>query len=409
MSTPAHASTREQARIGRLLKLFLRNEAAGGVVMLCCALLAMVLANSPLGPSYQAFIHAPLQLTLGETGLRMSMEHFVKDVLMAIFFLLVGMELKREMLEGFLSKKGQKLLPLVAALGGIVVPALIYYALNHTLPDHVAGWAIPTATDIAFAVCVLALVGKHVPTSAKIFLLAIAIYDDLAAILIIALFYSKGLALVPLAVAAAITLLLAVLSRRGVSALPLYLLLGAGLWEAVHQAGIHTTVAGMIVGLCIPLRPDATDSESPLNRLMHFLHPWVAFAILPLFAFVSAGVELHGLRPADLLQPLPLGIALGLFVGKQLGIFAATFAAIKLGLAARPQQASWGVLYGVAVIAGIGFTMSLFVGYLAFHDEAMRNSLKLGVIAGSLLSALWGMGVMRLALRPRRDKQAGNV
>ena len=393
---------REQARIGRLLQHFLHNEAAGGIIMICCAALALVLANGSGANQYHAFVEAPLQFSIGSMGLKMSLEHFVKDVLMAVFFLLVGMELKREMLEGFLSSMGQRILPGIAAIGGIVAPALIYRWVNADLPAHAAGWAIPTATDIAFAVCVLALLGKRVPTAIKIFLLAIAIYDDLAAILIIALFYSGGVATAPLAVAGAITICMAILSRRGIGVLPPYLLLGAGLWEAVHQAGIHTTVAGMITGLCIPLRPNAKDSESPLNRLMHFLHPWVAFGILPLFAFVSAGVGLQGLSVGSVLAPLPLGIALGLLLGKPLGIFGATMLAVALRLAPKPDGANWTMLLGVAIIAGIGFTMSLFIGFLAFDDAGLHDAVKIGVMGGSLAASLLGAGVMALAVRGDR-------
>lgn len=389
----------EKRRMGRLLGQFLANEAAGGMVMIACAALAMILANSALAGYYHAFVNMPLSLSFGDVALHMPFSIFVKDVLMAIFFLLVGMELKREMLEGFLSQKGQKVLPLIAALGGVVTPALIYLAINQGIPEHSAGWAIPTATDIAFAVCVLSLLGKRVPPAAKIFLLAIAIYDDLAAIIIIAVFYSSGVAMVPLAIAAGITALMYLANRARVDMLTIYLLLGAVLWHFVHEAGIHTTVAGMITGLMIPLRPTATDSDSPLNRLMHFLHPWVAFVILPLFAFASAGVSLAGITPAILLDPLPLGIALGLFVGKQLGIFGATYAGVKLGLAARPEGTSWLMLYGVSAIAGIGFTMSLFVGFLAFTGEELHNATKLGVIAGSLLSTLAGIVIMKRALR----------
>ncbi len=286
-------------------------------------------------------------------------------------------------------------MPLIAALGGIALPALVYLGINSGIAAHTNGWAIPTATDIAFAICVISLLGKRVPAAAKIFLLAIAIYDDLAAILIIALFYSKGVALLPLAIAAGITAGMYLLNRRGISHLLLYLLLGAALWHFVHEAGIHTTVAGMITGLMIPLQ--TRDGRTPLPHLMHLLHPWVGFLILPLFAFVSAGVDLRGITPAAFTEPLTLGIAAGLFFGKQLGIFVATFLAVKLGLATRPAGTNWATLYGVAIIAGVGFTMSLFIGFLAFHDATLHNAVKLGVIVGSLASALWGMLVLRLA------------
>jgi NhaA family Na+:H+ antiporter len=386
-------------RVGRLAANFMAQESAGGIVMIAFAALAMIAANSGFAGLYQQFIDARLGLTLGETTLAMPLSVFVKDVLMAIFFLLVGMELKREMLEGFLSKKGQKVLPLIAALGGIVMPALFYMAVNHSVPEHGNGWAIPTATDIAFAVCVLSLLGPRVPASAKIFLLAIAIYDDLAAILIIALFYSSGIAIGPLAIAAFITLLMYLMNRSAIGSIALYILLGAGLCHFNHAAGIHTTVAGMITGLMIPLRVPQDYNDSPLNHLMHRLHPWVSFVILPLFAFVSAGVDLRGISLSVLTDTLPLGIALGLFFGKQLGIFGATFAAVTFSIAAKPEGASWATLYGVSIIAGIGFTMSLFVGFLAFEAESLHNAVKLGVITGSLASAIWGIMVMKWALR----------
>lgn len=384
-------------RFAGLAQKFLNNQAAGGLVMLLFAAMGLVLANSDAREAYEALRVMPLAIGLGDVSASMPFNLFVKDVLMAIFFLLVGMELKREMQEGFLSKPGQKILPLIAALGGIALPALIYLFINRDIPAHLNGWAIPTATDIAFAVCVVSLLGKHVPPAAKIFLLAIAIYDDLAAILIIALFYSKGIALLPLAIAGGVALVMFALNRLRVTRLMLYMLLGGVLWHFIHQAGIHTTVAGMITGLMIPLRPNAHDSESPLNRCIHFLHPWVAFVILPLFALVSAGVDVRGLTLDAIREPLTLGVALGLFLGKQLGVFAATLAAVKLGFATRPDGTSWATLYGIAIVAGIGFTMSLFVGHLAFRAETVHDTIRLGVLAGSLASALVGALVLRLA------------
>lgn len=370
------------------LAAFLHTEAAGGVVMLGAAFLAIILANSSAAPVYERFITSPL--------FGMDVATFAKDVLMAIFFLAVGMELKREMKEGFLATTSQRTLPLIAALGGIAVPALFYYAINHGIAAHASGWAIPTATDIAFALCVLALLGKRVPAAAKIFLLAIAIYDDLAAILIIALFYSGGIAPAALLSAAVVFFVICLYNRSGGSCLLIYLILGAVLWHFVHAAGIHSTVAGMLTGLLIPLR--SGDAKfSPLNYFLNGLHPWVSFAILPAFAFVSAGVKLGDVSPAILHQPLPLGIALGLFFGKQIGIFGATYAAVKLGLAKRPAGSSWGVMYGVSILAGIGFTMSLFIAFLAFKGPEFHNDATIGILAGSLLSALWGSIVLRRA------------
>lgn len=375
------------------LQTFLRNEAAGGMVMLFFAALAMMLANSSHASVYNDFIGHTLHFGAAEMKLRI----FVNDVLMAIFFLAVGMELKREMLQGFLSTTRERTLPLIAALGGIALPAAIYLLINDGIAAHANGWAIPTATDIAFAVCVLSLLGNRVPPAAKIFLLAIAIYDDLAAILIIALFYSGGVALNPLLWAAGTVGIMVWLNRQNRSPLLLYLMLGAALWHFVHEAGIHTTVAGMITGLLIPFAK--RHGHSTLEHFLHHLHPFVAFLVLPLFAFVSAGVDLSGITPDSFTDTLPLGIAAGLFFGKQLGIFGATYGAVKLGFAPRPKGASWPVIYSVSLIAGIGFTMSLFIGLLAFQDESLHKAIKLGVFAGSLASAIMGAAMLRLALR----------
>lgn len=368
-------------RIPKLARQFLATESAGGIVMIFAALLAIIAANSALAPNYHAFLAAPLPM-------HMDVSLFTKDVLMAIFFFAVGMELKSEMREGALAAKGQKLLPAMAAIGGIVAPALLYLAVTQGAPELRAGWAIPTATDIAFALCVLRLIGPSVPNSAKIFLLAIAIYDDLAAILIIAFFYSSGVALMPLAASVAIGAGLFLLNRLHVSRLLPYLLFGAAMWVALHEAGIHPTIAGVVTGIAIPMR---TRSNAPLlNHLLHRLHPFVGFCILPLFAFVSAGVDLRGISPSDALAPFPVGIALALFFGKQIGIFGAAYACVKSGLAPLPNGVNWRLVYGVSMMAGIGFTMSLFIGQLAFSDPQMQDEVKLGVIAGSLLSAAFG-------------------
>lgn len=371
----------------RLAREFLALESAGGMVMLGTTSLAMLLANSPASASYFAFTHAPLALGL-------TLHHFVVDVLMALFFFTVGMELKYEMREGALAAPGQKILPLLAALGGVAAPALIYLYFTHATPGLGAGWAIPTATDIAFALCVLRLLGSAVPQGAKIFLLALAIYDDLAAILIIALFYAHAPGMLPLGLVALVCAALWGLNRLHVRALWPYLALGAALWLAVYHAGIHPTVAGVITALAIPLRSRA--GVPVLAPLLHRLHPWVAFGVLPLFAFTVAGVDLRGLALSDALGALPLGIALALFLGKPLGIFLATLAGVRLRIAPLPAGVRWGVLYGVATVAGIGFTMSLFIGDLAFSDPEHENLVKLGVLAGSLFSALFGVILLRL-------------
>ncbi len=376
-------------RLSRIQE-FLHTEAAGGLVMLLCAALALMAANSALASEYAAL----REVTIGH----MKLPVFVNDVLMAIFFFAVGMELKREMGEGVLATASQRVLPLIAALGGIIAPALIYLHFNPEILAH--GWAIPTATDIAFAICVVSLLGKRVPVAAKIFLLAIAIYDDLAAIIIIAAFYSEGVATQPLLLSGIIAAAMFLYNRNGGTCLVIYLLLGAALWHYVHLSGIHSTVAGMFTGLMIPLRVDGAKSHSPLNHLLERLHPFVAFGILPLFAFTTAGVKLTGIDIGALMQPLPLGIALGLLIGKPLGIFAATFIAVKLSLAKLPQGANWGMMLGIASIAGIGFTMSLFIAALALNSTALRDAATLGVMVGSLLSALVGASVLRAACKP---------
>lgn len=366
----------------RFLRNFLNMESAGGVVMLGVAALAMLLANSPLAESYSALTD-PL--------------HFwVNDVLMVLFFLLVGLELKRELREGFLTQRAQILLPLAAAIGGMAVPAFLFYLCNQSDPTHVAGWAIPSATDIAFALCVLMLAGKSLPSSAKIFLLAIAIFDDLGAILIIALVYNTGLALVPLLLSLLTLTALYLLNTRGVTSRWMYGLLGIALWFALHEAGIHTTLAGVAVGLAIPMRHGA---HSPVQQSIHHLHPWVSFLILPVFAFTSAGVNFTGVGLHDFFGSLPSGIALGLFFGKQIGIFGISWLLVKLQLVSLPVGLNWLRVYGISVIAGIGFTMSLFISLLAFADPKLQSLAKIGIIAGSLLSALWGVVVLRLAAR----------
>ncbi len=377
-------------RARRALTAFLENEAAGGYVLMVAAALALIVANSPLS---EAYFHA-LHLKLGPMGV----QHWINDGLMALFFLLVGLEIKREVLDGQLSKPADVLLPGAAALGGVILPAAIYLAFNLKHPESVAGWAIPSATDIAFALGVLALMGPRVPTSLKVFLTAIAIMDDLAAIVIIALFYTAQLHLLALAGAGAVLLALIALNRLKVLVLWPYLLLGAVLWVLVLKSGIHATLAGVALALTIPLRE---GDHSPLHRLEHALHKPVAFVITPLFGFANAGLSFAGVGLAALLDPVPLGVALGLFLGKQVGVFGVTFGLVKAGWARLPRGASLGQLYGVAVLCGVGFTMSLFIGGLAFKDPLLIDETKIGVLAGSLASALVGMAILRVAKPPR--------
>ena len=376
-----------------MMRAFLAAEAAGGIILIAAAALGMLVANSALSADYFHTLHIDL------AGL--SLLHWINDGLMALFFLIVGLEIKREVLDGQLARWPDRLLPGLAAAAGVVMPALIYVAINRGDATGLRGWAIPAATDIAFALGVLALLGPRVPGSLKIFLAAVAIIDDLIAVLIIALFYSGQLNLLPLALAIAGLACLALCNRAGVNSLWPYILIGIFVWFCVLQSGIHATLAGVAVAMTIPLRktPAAPDDQhSPLSRLEHGLHPWVAYAIVPLFGFANAGVSLSGVALSDLAQPVTLGIALGLFAGKQLGIFGTIWLLSRLGWASRPAHSSWGQVYGVALLCGIGFTMSLFIGGLAFapHPDT-GDAAKLGILLGSLASATAGFLILRLA------------
>lgn len=381
-------------RAREALTQFLQNEAAGGYVLMAAAALALVVANSPMAPTYFAALETHLGFALGPVHLDESVLHWINDGLMALFFLLVGLEIKREVLDGQLSRPADVILPGAAALGGVMLPAAIYLFFNLRHPDSVAGWAIPSATDIAFALGVLALIGSRVPTSLKIFLTAIAIMDDLAAIVIIALFYTAQLNLLALAGAGAVLAALVILNRLKVISLWPYLLLGVVLWYLVLESGVHATLAGVALALTIPLR---ADERCPLHRLEHALHKPVAFGVTPIFGFANAGLSFAGVGLSALLDPVPLGVALGLFLGKQLGVFGVAASLIRLGWARAPAGASLGQLYGVAVLCGVGFTMSLFIGGLAFGDPKLIDETKIGVLAGSLASALLGLLVLRLA------------
>lgn len=373
-----------------VLREFLQSESAGGIILMAAAALALGVANSPLSDGYFTALKAVV--------LSLSVEHWINDGLMAVFFLLVGLEIKREVLDGQLSSWSRRVLPGVGALGGMAAPALVYCAVNAASPETLRGWAIPTATDIAFALGVLTLLGPRVPVSLKVFLTALAIIDDLGAVVIIALFYTGGLSLPALGAVALILAVLAVLNRLKVARLWPYLLLGAGLWAAMLQSGVHATIAGVLLAMAIPLRaapgrPD--DVHSPLHRLEHGLAKWVAYGIVPVFGFANAGVSFAGMTPAAALEPVPLGIAAGLFLGKPLGVFGAVWAAIRFGGAERPDGAGIGQLLGVAALCGIGFTMSLFIGGLAFGSHgSLGDAVKVGVLAGSLLSAALGSAIL---------------
>ena len=358
--------------IDRMLKAlqdFLRLEAAGGLVLMGATVFALLVANSPLAAWYSSVFEIRLVLGIGSLHLGKPLLLWINDGLMAVFFFLVGMELKREILEGHLSSLRAASMPAFAALGGMVVPGLFYVFFTRADPVAVHGWAIPTATDIAFALGVLALLGNRVPTALKAFLLSVAVFDDIGAIVIIACFYTEGLSAVAFGVAGITIAALALLNRLGVMRPAAYLLLGILLWIAVLKSGVHATLAGVVLAMFIPLRTRG-DAASPLRRLERLLHPWVAFGVLPLFALANAGVSVMGLSMRDTLRPVPLGIITGLFLGKQIGIMASCWNATKLRLATLPESVGWTQLYGVALLCGIGFTMSLFIGSLAFVDAA---------------------------------------
>ncbi|HEY9218111.1 MAG TPA: Na+/H+ antiporter NhaA [Phenylobacterium sp.] len=380
-----------------VLRELLVSEAAGGVLLMAAAALALLVANSSLSDRYFQLLHAPF------AGL--DLLHWINDGLMAVFFLFVGLEIKREFLDGQLSTWANRALPGIAAAGGVVVPGLIYAVINASQVDALRGWAIPTATDIAFALGVLSLLGSRVPPSLKVFLATLAIVDDLVAVLVIAVFYTAELHLAALAGAGVAVLLLIGLNRFKVVRLAPYLVIGAGLWWLVLLSGVHATVAGVVLALTIPLRrskaaPD--DMTSPLHRLEHGLSPWVGFLIVPVFGLANAGVSFAGMQAGVLLQPVTLGVALGLFLGKQVGVFGAAAVVIRLRLANLPVGASWPQLYGVALLCGIGFTMSLFIGLLAFPDPAVQDEVKVGVLAGSLMSALCGAALLGVTKRKPR-------
>jgi len=382
-------------RARSVLRDFLHQEAAGGVVLIIAAALALIVANSVLAEEYFEFLHRAL---FGWT-----FQHIVNDGLMSLFFLVVGLEIKRELLDGHLARWSDRLLPLIAAAGGMIVPAVIYLLAVKGSPTLAHGWAIPAATDIAFAIGVLALLGKRVPGSLRIFVTTVAIADDLGAVVIIAFFYTAGLNVQALLAAAVILAIMFVLNRMGIRSLLPYLLLAGLLWLAVLISGVHATVAGVLAAFAIPIRstpgrPDAADS--PLHRLEYALHPWIAFGVVPLFGFVNAGVALGGGWEV-IFAPLSLAVALGLFLGKQIGIFSCVRLAVAFQLGDRPTNASWPQIYGVALLCGIGFTMSLFIGSLAFTDALHIDEVKIGVLGGSLLSALVGYTVLRFAKSAR--------
>jgi len=385
-------------KMNAALREFIAQETSAGIILFCAAVAAMVAMNSAFNPYYLAFLDIPVAVQFGALEIAKPLSLWINDGLMAIFFFLVGLEVKRELLEGQLSSIEQASLPFIAAIGGMALPALVFLYFNWNVPENLNGWAIPAATDIAFALGVLALLGKHAPVSLKILLLAIAIIDDIGAIIIIALFYTAEVSSFSLLLAGGGTILLFAMNKLGVIRTAPYILVGTFLWICVLKSGVHATLAGVIAALAIPL--NAKDGSSPLKHLEHFLHPWTAFLVLPIFAFANAGVSLAGLQITDLMAPLALGIAAGLVVGKQVGVFGLMYLATRIGLVQRPAGVTWLQLYGLACLTGIGFTMSLFIGNLAFVDPDQIETVKLGVISGSVLSGLLGYCLLRFASAP---------
>jgi len=386
-----------------MLKLssLIKHDLTPGILLIVTTFMALILENSSLSNLYNSFLHTPVAIKFGALEIAKPLLLWVNDGLMAIFFFLIGLEVKREVIEGNLSSIKEAILPIIAAIGGMMIPALIYILFNGGNSFALNGWAIPTATDIAFALGILMMLGSRVPTSLKVFLMALAIIDDLGAIVIIALFYTSDLSLVSISIASVAIIGLFLLNIFKVSKASAYIILGIILWVSVLKSGVHATLAGVILGFFIPLKSKTKDGKefSMLKNFEHGLHFWVSLFILPLFAFVNAGVTLSGIKLDDILSPVPLGIALGLFLGKQLGVFGFSFLAIKLKLAKLPKDATWIQLYGVSILTGIGFTMSLFIDSLAFNDTQIYHYAdKLAILIGSFVSAIVGFLVLKGAL-----------
>lgn len=386
------------------IKEFLRYEASSGILLLIAAALAMVAQNSGAKSLYDALLDVPVEIRVGDFQIAKPLLLWINDGLMAVFFFLIGLEVKREVLDGELSEPARIVLPVIGAIGGMAVPATIYSVINWGDPAAMKGWAIPSATDIAFALGVLALLGSRVPNTFKLFLMTLAIVDDLGAIVIIALFYTTGLSLMSLAVAAAAIAMLFIMNRRGVLGLAPYLMVGIVLWAAVLKSGVHATLAGVIIAMFIPFRKEPGEEKTQLEKLEHDLHPAVAFGILPIFAFANTGISFEGLTPQSLFHAIPLGIAAGLFIGNQVGVLGFSWLAVKLGIAKLPPGARWIDMYGIALLCGIGFTMSLFISSLAFEQggSAIAVDDRLGILVGSLLSGVAGYLVLRWSSSSRQ-------
>ena len=386
---------------------FIKWESSAGIILVCVAALAMVISNTPAAHLYQQALITKLTFSYGEFGLSKPIILWINDGLMAIFFLLVGLEIKREMIEGELNSKAKAILPGIAAFGGMFAPAIIYAAFNWNDSVALRGWAIPAATDIAFALGILSLLGKRVPLSLKVFLTAIAIMDDLGAIVIIAIFYTEQLSYNLLLVSLLLILILFYFNRRGIEKFSPYALVGIILWIVVLKSGVHATLAGVAIAFAYPIRSKKDPGVSPLRDLEHSLHPWIAYGVLPVFAFANAGVPLTGFTLSTLIEPIPLGIAVGLFIGKQIGVFLFSYISIKFGIAKLPDNSSWLQLYGISILCGVGFNMSLFIGGLAFANGGLKYSamLRIGVLVGSIISGIVGYSVLRLGTSPSKMNQ----
>lgn len=398
------------------IKNFIKLEAFGGILLFAAALLAIGLDNSPLSHYYEQLLEIPISIHMGTWVLSKHLLHWVNDGLMVIFFLLVGLEIKREIVEGELNSLSKVLLPGAAALGGMLFPALIFTLINHGHEIAMRGWAIPTATDIAFSLGILSLLGSRVPISLKVFLTALAIFDDLGAIVIIAIFYTEQLSMLALIIALALLFILCLLNRSGVRKLAPYLLVGLCLWLSLLHSGVHATLAGVALAFAIPLKTTgvAGNAYSPAKHLILALHPWISYLVLPIFAFTNAGVSFNDVPPglANIFSPVMLGIFLGLLVGKLVGVFSTTFLAVKLRLVKMPNEATWGQVFGIALVCGVGFTMSFFVGTLAYppgiSSDPYNAWVRLGVIGGSLSSGLLGYVVLRATTKNPKQRRAVN-